>query len=273
MSSTTDYVLGQSPEAARRLEIQDRHFAGASEQLLDALMLRPADRVVELGCGAGMFSRRILKRLGTGGTLVSVDSAPGLLDQATALLAGSGPAKFEPTFADISQLGPWLDGADVVTGRAVLHHIPMAEFLLGRLRTRVRSGTRVGFMEPDFRAPLAKVAYLEATGRNELTPLRVWATSINELYLIRRISPCVGATLATAFIDAGYRNVQSGYHEFPCNDLVIENMIMFYDEIGETLEKLGIISRSECAKQQELLRAVPPGSPAVWGTHVVSCEA
>ena len=48
---------------------------------------------------------------------------------------------------------------------------------------------------------------------------------------------------------------------------------MFYDEIGETLEKLGIITRVECAKQQELLRLVPAGSPAVWGTHVVSCEA
>ena len=27
MSQSTDYVLGQSPEAARRLAIQDRHFA------------------------------------------------------------------------------------------------------------------------------------------------------------------------------------------------------------------------------------------------------
>ena len=273
MSTTTDYVLGQSPEAARRLEIQDRHFAEASEQLLDFLKLRPADRVVELGCGAGMFSRRIAKRLGTGGTLVSVDSASGLLDQAKALLANTGPAKFEPTFADAAQLGDWLDGADVVIGRAVLHHIPMAEFVVGRLRARVRPGTRVGFMEPDFRSPLARIAQLEATGRTELAPLRVWATVINELYLIRRISPCVGATLARTLTDAGYRNVQSAYHEFACTDLVIENMIMFYDEIGDTLEKLGIIARSEAAKQQELLRKVPIGSPAVWGTHVVSCEA
>ena len=273
MSTTTDYVLGQSPEAARRLEIQDRHFAEASEQLLDFLKLRPTDRVVELGCGAGMFSRRIAKRLGAGGTLVSVDSASGLLEQAKALLANAGPANFEPTFADASQLGDWLDGADVVTGRAVLHHIPMAEFVVGRLRARVRPGTRIGFMEPDFRSPLDRIAHLKATGRAELAPLRVWATVINELYLIRRISPCVGATLARTLTDAGYRNVQSAYHEFACTDLVIENMIMFYDEIGETLEKLGIIARSEAAKQQELLRKVPIGSPAVWGTHVVSCEA
>lgn len=273
MSPSTDYVLGQSPEAARRLEIQDRHFAEASEQLIDFLRLNPTDRVVELGCGAGMFSRRLMNRLGAGGSLVSVDSATGLLEQAKALLAKAAPAKFEPTLADASQLGPWLDGADVVTGRAVLHHIPMAELMIGRLRTRVRPGTRLGFMEPDFRAPLARVARLEAEGKSELAPLRVWATVINELYLIRRISPCVGATLATAFADCGYRNVRHAYHEFPCNDLVIDNMIMFYDEVGETLERLGIITRAECAKQQDLLRKVPHGSPAVWGTHVVACEA
>jgi SAM-dependent methyltransferase len=273
MSSSTDYVLGQSPEAARRLEIQDLHFADASEQLIDGLKLRAQDRVIELGCGPGMFSRRLIKRLGAGGVVVAVDSGAGLLEQAKALLAGAGPAKFEPTLADISQLGPWLDGADAVCGRAVLHHVPMAEFLIGRLRTRVKPGTRIGFMEPDFRTPLARIAYLEATGRGELEPLRVWARVINELYLIRRISPCVGATLAAAFTDAGYSNVQARYHEFPCNDLVIDNMIMFYDEVGETLEKLKIITRTECASQQELLKKVPAGSPAVWGTHVVNCLA
>ncbi|HEY2909203.1 MAG TPA: methyltransferase [Gemmataceae bacterium] len=273
MSQPSEYVLGSSAEAARRLEIQDRHFAEASEQLLDFLKLRPTDRVVELGCGPGMFSRRILKRLGAGGTLVAVDSAPGLLEQAKAMLGNTAPVKYQPTLADAAQLGDWLDGADVVCGRAVLHHIPMAEFTIGRLRGRVRPGTRLGFMEPDFRAPLARVAHLEAAGHEELEPLRVWATVINELYLIRRISPCVGATLATAFTDAGCCNVQAAYAEFPCNDLVIDNMIMFYDEVGATLEKLGIITRAECARQQGLLKQVPLGAPAVWGVHLVSCEA
>ena len=67
MADERDYVLGQSEEAARRLEIQDAHFAEASERLLDELALQPNDRVVELGCGSGAFSRRILHRLGAGG--------------------------------------------------------------------------------------------------------------------------------------------------------------------------------------------------------------
>jgi ubiquinone/menaquinone biosynthesis C-methylase UbiE len=274
MPDSTDYVLGQSSDAARRLELQDRHFAVPSEQLLDGLDLRPVDRVVELGCGPGTFTHRILRRLGPGGVVVGVDSAPGLLEQAKARLEGAGPARFEPVQADISQLGPWLVGADVVTGRAVLHHVPMAEFLLGRLRAAVRPGTRVGFMEPDFRTPLARVGYLEATGRPELAPLRVWATAINELYLARRISPAVGATLAAAAEAAGYSAVKAIFTTFPSDALVIENMLMFYMEVRDVLRELGILTAAEIDQQIHLLRGLPLGDlPAVWGVHVVTCRA
>src|SRR5947208_6028193 len=104
MTQPQGYILGQSADAARRLEIQDAHFAEPSERLLDELALRPHDRVVELGCGPGGLSRRILRRLGEGGVLVGVDQSKGLLTQASALLAGQGPAKFEPVRADIASL-------------------------------------------------------------------------------------------------------------------------------------------------------------------------
>src|SRR5437660_457247 len=127
MSDSSGYVLGQSSQAARRLEIQDAHLAEASEHFLDMLCLQAANRVVELGCGPGGLSRRILRRLGAGGVLVIVDSSGGLLNQARNLLAGQGSARVEAVQADVSQLGDWLKGADVVAGRSVLHHIPMAE--------------------------------------------------------------------------------------------------------------------------------------------------
>src|SRR6266852_2914926 len=95
MTKAEGYVLGESTRAARRLEIQDAHFAEASERLLDDLALRPHDRVVELGCGPGSLSRRILRRLGPGGVLVGVDSSPGFLDLARNRLTGLGPATFK----------------------------------------------------------------------------------------------------------------------------------------------------------------------------------
>jgi len=274
MNDQQGYVLGQSARAARRLEIQDAHFADVSEQLLDDLALRPDERVVELGCGAGSFSRRVLRRLDAGGVLVGVDCTQGLLTQAVAALANAGPARFEPVLADIAKPGSWLDGADVVVVRTVLHHVPMAELMLGRLRAALRPGTRLGLIEPDFRTPLGRIAHLEATGRAELEPLRVWAVAINELYLANRISPQIGATMAQTLELAGYRTVRAAWTECPTSDLAIENMLMFYDEVGERLAALSILSAAEIARQQQLLRALRPEAlPAVWGSYRVVCAA
>jgi ubiquinone/menaquinone biosynthesis C-methylase UbiE len=266
-------VLGQSERAARRLGIQDVHFAEASEKLLDLLCLRPDDRVVELGCGPGGMSRRILGRLGPGGVLVGVDASAELLAQATAALAGAGPARFEPVVADVAGLGTWLNGGDVVLGRTVLHHIPMVEFVLGRLRAKVKSGTRVGFLEPDFRTPLGRLAYLEATGRSELSSLNVWATAINHLYEANRLSPAIGATLAQALRSADYRHVYADWTDCRTDALTIENMIMFYDEVRDRLAAFGILTAEEVSRQQRLLRALPAeGLPPAWGIYCVTAE-
>jgi ubiquinone/menaquinone biosynthesis C-methylase UbiE len=272
MKEAGGYVLGQSARAARRLEIQDGHFAQASEHLLDDLALRPHDRVIELGCGPGNFSHRILRRLGAGGVLVGVDSSEDLLGQARGSLGKFGTARFEPVLADVAQLGTWLDGADVVLGRAVLHHIPMVEFVLGRLRVALRPGTRVGFLEPDFRTPLARVAFLEAMGQPELAPLAQWAVAINQLYQLRRLSPDVGPMLAQILETAGYRQVRTDWSECRSDEKVIENIVMFYDEVRDQLQSLGILSTDEVEHQQGLLRELPRVSlPAVWGIHRVAC--
>jgi ubiquinone/menaquinone biosynthesis C-methylase UbiE len=274
MTATQSYVLGQSARATRRLEIQDAHFAEASEALLDELNLRPQDRVVEFGCGPGNFSRRILRRLGKDGVLVGVDSSEGLLAQAKITLTGASSAKFEPVLADVAKLGLWVTDADVVLGRAVLHHVPMAEFVIGRLRAALKSGTRVGFLEPDFRTPLARLAFLESRGRSELAPLRVWAFAINQLYLANRISPDVGGTLARTLESAGFGQVRAAWSECPSDALVIENMLMFYDEVRDRLQGLSILTAEEVEHQQRLLRTVVPGKlPAVWGIHRVTGES
>jgi ubiquinone/menaquinone biosynthesis C-methylase UbiE len=274
MTKSAEYVLGQSAKAAHRLEIQDAHLAQSSEALLDMLELRSQDHVVELGCGPGTFSHRILRRLGPGGRVRGIDMSASLLAQAAQRVAGLGQARFEPVVADVAQLGPWLDDADVVVGRAVLHHVPMAELLLGRLRTKLRPGTRVGWLEPDFRSPLGRIAYFEATTLPEVAPLRVWAFAINQLYLARRLSPDVGATLAQTLETAGYRNVHSAYAECSSNAMMIENMLMFYEEVSDHLQSLGILTAEEIAQQQQLLPKLAPETlPPAWGNHRAACEA
>jgi ubiquinone/menaquinone biosynthesis C-methylase UbiE len=268
--STAGYVLGQSEHAARRLELQDRHFAAPSEALLDALALKPNDRVVELGCGPGGLTKRVLKRLGPDGVVLGVDASEQFLDQARKALAGAGPGKFELIRADVSQPGSWIDGANVLLGRAVLHHVPMAEFLLGRLRAALPRGTRVGFLEPDFRRPLARLAFA-AVNRPELAPLLVFSKAINDLYAAWRISPAVGAALAPTLQEAGYANVRHSWHPFVTDADVLENMQLIYDEVRDTFAALGIITPAAMDEQKQLLGALPVGTlPSVWGLHQVT---
>ena len=274
MSTTRDYVLGNNTNAARRLEIQDAQFAPVSEALLDEIQLKPDDRVVEIGIGAGGFSRRILRRLGAGGVLVGVDRTPGLLEQARRNLAEIGPARFEPVLADVGNPGNWLEGADVILARTVLHHIPFAETWLGRLRQALTPGTRVGFIEPEFRALLGRFAMLEANGRPELAVLRVWAEGISRFYDSSSLSPGIGSTMAWALTASGYRHVRSVATECPTDKTVIENLLLYYDEIREKYQALGIMTADEIALQQRDLRALPAGElPAVWGIHRVVAEA
>lgn len=271
MSATSDYVLGRDLDAGRRLAIQDAQFAKPSEALLDRLALRPDDRVVEFGTGAGWFSKRVLKRLGQGGVLVAVDYTPDLLQQARANIAGCSPARFEPITADVSRLGPWLDNADVVVGRTMLHHVPMAEAFLGRLRVALRPGTRVGFIEPEFRALLGRFAALELRGRPELAVLRRWAEGISRFYQKSGLSPEIGATMGWALEAAGYRDVHAETCESPTDETVIENLLLIYDEVREKYRELGIMTPEEIEQEQRELRALSAANiPAVWGVHSVT---
>jgi ubiquinone/menaquinone biosynthesis C-methylase UbiE len=274
MPAAREYVLGQSTDAARRLEIQDAQFAEVSERLLDEINLQPDNRVVEIGSGAVGFSRRILRRLGPGGVLVGVDYTAGLLEQAREKLTGCSAAGFEPVLADVTHPGSWLDGADVVLGRTVVHHIPMAESWLGRLRLALRPGTRIGFIEPEFRALLGRFAVLEATGRPELAVLRVWAEGISRFYQASGLSPEIGAGLAWALEAAGYRQVQVQAVESPTDEMVIENLLLYYDEIRERYQKLGIMTGDEIEEQKRQLRVLPTGElPAVWGIYRATAVA
>ena len=271
MNDLKVYVLGQNERAARRLEIQDKHFGEASENLLDDLAIQPTDRVVELGCGAGSLTRRVLARLGAGGVVVAVDTTSGLLDQATAALSGKGPGRFEPVSADVTSLGTWLDGANVVLGRAVLHHIPMAELFVGRLRARLRPGTRVGFIEPDFRSPLDGLPTWKRPDTRNSRASSV-GTMMNQLYLSRRISPAVGAPW-----DERWKPRDFG----ACDQVVwsatdapvIENMVIFTTRCATRYNRSAFRPLPKSMSRCDCSRSFPEKLPAVWGAFRVVGES
>lgn len=270
---TKSYALGASGAAARRLAIQDAQFAAISERLLDRLNVGSGDRVVEVGTGAGSFSRRILHRLGAAGALIAIDKTQGLLDQAAANLAGVSNARLELKLADIADADEWLAEADVVVGRTVMHHLEMPEVLLGRWRHVLRPGTRLGFIEPEFRLLIGRLAALEGQGRRELAPLRRWAEGISRYYQACRLSPTIGATLAGTLAAAGYEQVEGEWFECPMDSNGIENILLYYDEIRDRYEALGVMAAAQIDRDKESLAALSTnGLPAVWGMYCVTCR-
>ena len=249
MSGAPGYVLGQSTDAARRLAIQDATFAEVSEAILDDLALPPDARVVEFGCGPGGFSARVLRRIPQG-TLVGIDSSAGLLAQARTSLAG---LRFEAVQADAAELGPWLDSAGAVVGRAMLHHLPMAEITLGRLRTACgQAPASASSSRTSARRWPTSPTWKQRAGRN-------WPRSASGP---RPSTSCMPPAASPPPSGRPWRRrwqrpaaagcARPGW-SCSCNALMIANMVGFYAEVQGPLAELGILGTRRT-----------PGSGAAW---------
>lgn len=127
--------------AAGRLR-QDRRAELARQRL----GLGPGRRVLELGCGAGDFSRRLAT---TGAGVVALDLSP-----AQALLASVGCPGGNPRFAAGDAVAlPFADGSfDAVAGNAVLHHLDLGPALAEIARVLKPAGG-LFFAEPNLLNP------------------------------------------------------------------------------------------------------------------------
>jgi SAM-dependent methyltransferase len=109
---------------------------------LDELGVAPEARTLEIGCGNGSISTWLARRVAPGGRAVAVDLDLSLTD---AVVAG-----LEFRQADILA-GPVAPGEfDLVTARAVLHHVADADAAVANLVASARPGGVMLLIEPDF---------------------------------------------------------------------------------------------------------------------------
>jgi SAM-dependent methyltransferase len=110
---------------------------------IDALgVVRPGARTLEVGCGNGSISAWLAEQVSPGGTAVAVD-----LDLSLIQLRMSN---LELRQADIVA-GPVERGAfDLVTARAILHHVADPEAAMANMVASLRPGGAILLIEPDF---------------------------------------------------------------------------------------------------------------------------
>lgn len=109
---------------------------------IERLGVGPGARTLEVGCGNGSISAWLAGRVAPGGRAVAVDLDLSLVD---AQVAG-----LELRQADIVA-GPIEPGTfDLVTARAVLHHIADAQAAVANIVASARPGGAILLIEPDF---------------------------------------------------------------------------------------------------------------------------
>jgi 2-polyprenyl-3-methyl-5-hydroxy-6-metoxy-1,4-benzoquinol methylase len=139
----TDYVLDHHNEGERaRLELMSRLLDPLHRRRIEELGIGPGDSALEVGCGNGSMSAWLAERTAPSGRVLALD-----LDLS---LIGVAPANLELRTGDILD-GPVAPGGfDLVTARAVLHHVADAEAAIANLVASARPGGAVLLIEPDF---------------------------------------------------------------------------------------------------------------------------
>lgn len=126
----------------QRLALMSRLLDPMHRRHVERLGITPGARTLEAGCGNGSMSAWLARRVAPSGRAVAVDldlsladaDEPGLeLRQADILAGPVGPGEF-----------------DLVTARAVLHHVADAEAAVANLVASVRPGGAILLIEPDF---------------------------------------------------------------------------------------------------------------------------
>src|SRR6266567_8879453 len=137
-----EYVLGHHLEGeGKRLALMSQLLDPMHRRHIESLNIEPGARTLEVGCGNGSISGWLAARVAPGEavacdldlSLIRV-RAPGLQVRQGDIVAGPiEPASF-----------------DLVTARALLHHVADAEAAIVNLVASLRPGGAIVLIEPEF---------------------------------------------------------------------------------------------------------------------------
>ena len=139
-----EYVLGHSLHGeGARLHLMSQLLDPMHRRFIESLGIGPGACTLEVGCGNGSVSTWLAERVGPTGHAVAVDLDLSLVDRAAA-------PTLELRQANIVA-GPVDPGTfDLVTARAVLHHVTDVDTALHNLVAGLRPGGALLLIEPDF---------------------------------------------------------------------------------------------------------------------------
>jgi SAM-dependent methyltransferase len=138
-----EYVLDHHLEGERaRLALMSRLLDPMHRRHIESLGVGPGARALEVGCGNGTISAWLAERVAPGGHVVALDLDLSLVDvRAPALELRQGDIVAGPV-----EPGDF----DLVTARAVLHHVTDVDAAIRNLVASLAPGGSILLIEPDF---------------------------------------------------------------------------------------------------------------------------
>jgi SAM-dependent methyltransferase len=188
----SEYVLDHHREGERdRLDLMSRLLDPMHRRHIEQLGIGPGARTLEVGCGNGSISAWLAERVAPAGRAVAVDLDLSLVDVDMPSL--------ELRQADIVAGPVEPRDFDLVTARAVLHHVASAEAAIANLVASLRPGGAILLIEPDFLpVSVAEPSDVRAFWEGWLA----WSRREGIDYLIGRRLPAALATLGMESVEA-----------------------------------------------------------------------
>jgi ubiquinone/menaquinone biosynthesis C-methylase UbiE len=144
--------LEQARDVSGRLEQRGRadDEVAARNAYLDLLAVMPGERVLDVGCGSGVVTRELARRVASEGLAIGVDPSPALLTVARELADQQGLGEWVDFRVGDARVLPFTDAEfDVVIAVTALSHFPGGEHVIPEFMRVTRPGGRVGVFDRD----------------------------------------------------------------------------------------------------------------------------
>lgn len=119
----------------------NRNHRKKLELILEATRAEPGDRVLEVGCGAGLHARKYAKKF----EYTGVDLMPEFVAKTRARTDDASVLQMDATTLDFAD-----DTFDAVVGTAILHHLADQKLALREWQRVTTTGGSVTLMEPNY---------------------------------------------------------------------------------------------------------------------------
>lgn len=150
MTTSSSYIHGTSAEEQQRLGLMNDLL---NESCLAELKLQGGERILDLGCGTGLFSRVLARAVGPRGRVLGIERS---VEQLTAARRGLADSSASPNlelrqgdaFAPPLTEGEW-GSFDVAWTRFLLEHVRQPLAIVRQLVRATRPGGRIVLADDD----------------------------------------------------------------------------------------------------------------------------